>query len=126
MAQYSNNTLCFISFTKLPSDTPLYELHKVISFGFVVDYETGIIEDIITTMIVNETKEFIKHLLIGHNLNDESVDDLTEIIKYRYHASAQRALCLAFRQSCKKYFDWRKEHGLPLAKSQVLFDHHYK
>jgi hypothetical protein len=39
MAQYSNNTLCFISFTKLPSDTPLYELHKVISFGFVVDYE---------------------------------------------------------------------------------------
>jgi hypothetical protein len=63
--------------------------------------KTGIIEDIITTMIVNETKEFIKHLLIGHNLNDESVDDLTEIIKYRYHASAQRALCLAFDKAVK-------------------------
>ena len=110
---YSEKTACFIAFSKLPSNTPLYEMHKSISMGFVVNYETGIIEDIISSLIVPETKDFIKDILVGRNIHDEYIGDLTSDIEFRYHGGAQRAICVALKQCYDKYYKWREEENFP-------------
>ena len=114
MNKYGNNTACFISFAKLPSDTPLYEMHKNISIGFIINYETGEIIDLISSLIVPETKDFVKSILVGKNLHEISISDLMSEIHFRYHGGAQRAICVAFKQCYDKYFKWREEEGLPL------------
>ena len=109
MKTYSEKTACFIAFAKLPSDTPLYEMHKSISMGFVVNYETGVIEDIISSLIVPETKLFVRDLLIGHNIHEENFADIVANIQFRYHGGAQRAICVALKQCYDKYYKWRDD-----------------
>lgn len=111
---YSITTACFIAFAKLPSDTPLYEMHKSISIGFVVNYETGDLEDVITSLIVPETKAFLKDVIMPHNIHREPVSDIVNSIRYRFHGSAQKAICIAFKQCYDKYYTWRETEQLPI------------
>ncbi len=113
MKKYPNNTACFIAFAKLPSDTPLYEMHKNISMGFIIDYETGDIKDIISSLIVPETKDFVRDILVEKNIHQQSITDLVGEIQFRYHGGAQRAICVALKQCYDKYYKWREEVGLP-------------
>lgn len=114
---YSITTACFIAFAKLPSDTPLYEMHKNISMGFVVNYETGELEDVISSLIVPETKAFLKDVILGHNIHRESVSEIVECIQFRFHGSAQRAICIAFKQCYDKYYTWREQSQLPYVRN---------
>jgi hypothetical protein len=107
--EYNPTTVCFISFCKLPSDTTLHVLHKVISVGLIIDYMTGIVEDVITSLIVTETREFVKSLIMGRNIHVQSITEIINCVKFRYHGAAQRAICLGLKQSYDKYMVWREE-----------------
>ena len=107
--KYKPTTVCFISFSKLPSDTTLYELHKVISVGLIIDYTTGVIEDLITSLIVTETQDFVKSLIVGQNIHDQPISTIIKEIKFRYHGAAQRAICVGLKQSYDRYMAWREE-----------------
>lgn len=108
MNTYSEESVYFISYAKLPSDIPAAHMHKVVGLGMIINSETEIIEDVSCTLLTQEAKNFLKTILVGYNLKENGIDKMIDIIKNRYHGMAQKALCVAAKATYLKYIEWKK------------------
>lgn len=104
-----DDAVYFISYAKLPTDIPAANLHKVVGVGLIINYKTGRIVDVSCTLLTQEAKDFIKSILIGHNVHEESIDNIIEVIKFSYHGYAQKAICVAVKGSYERYCAWKME-----------------
>lgn len=110
MKTYSENTVYFISYAKLPTEISAANMHKVVGVGMIINTDTGVIEDTSCTLITEEARNFLKQVLIGYNLHENGIDPLVERVKYRFHGSAQKAICVAMKGTYEKYMTWRSEN----------------
>ena len=46
---FGEDTVYFVSYAKLPDNTSVTNLHKVVGVGFLINTKTGIIEDVMVT-----------------------------------------------------------------------------
>jgi hypothetical protein len=76
---YGDSTVYIMSYVKIPESTPVGIIYGFVAIGFVIDYNTDIIED------------------------------LVNIIKLRLHVASQKSICVALRDIDKKYQKWKKE-----------------
>ncbi|MCD5414684.1 MAG: DUF3870 domain-containing protein [Clostridiales bacterium] len=106
MKKYSEDTVYFISYARLPAEIAAAKMHHVVGVGLIINRKTGLIEDSSCTLITAEAKEFLKQILVGHNLHEEGIEALNEKIKKRFHGLAQKSLCVAVKASCNRYFEW--------------------
>ncbi|MFZ5968882.1 MAG: DUF3870 domain-containing protein [Bacillota bacterium] len=109
MKKYSEASVYFISYAKLPSEISAANMHKVVGVGLVINPINGIIEDSSCTLITEEAKEFIKQIIVGHNLHTEGIEPLIEKIKHRFHGLSQKAICVAVKGSYERYVTWKHE-----------------
>ncbi|MCC5909666.1 MAG: DUF3870 domain-containing protein [Clostridiaceae bacterium] len=109
MKYYEEDTVYFISYAKLPSEIPAAALHKVVGVGVIINNKTGRIIDVSCTLLTQEAKDFVKSVLVGHNVHEEDIDDIIQVIKHRYHGYAQKAICVAIRGSIERYNTWELE-----------------
>ncbi len=112
MKKYSDETVYFISYAKLPSEISAANLHKVVGVGLVINYKTGIIEDSSCTLITDEARGFLKQLLVSHNIHEEGVDGMINAVKSRYHGLAEKAICVSLKSSYERYMIWRSDHNM--------------
>lgn len=112
MRTYSDDTVYFISYAKLPGEMPAANLHKVVGVGLIIHKDTGIIEDSSCTLITEEARSFLKQVLVGHNLHIEGIDALIEKVKYRFHGLSQKAICVALKATYDRYMTWRNEMNI--------------
>lgn len=112
MKTYSEDTVYFISYAKLPGEMPAANLHKVVGVGLIIHKDTGIIEDSSCTLITEEARAFLKQILVGHNLHTEGIDGLIEKVKYRFHGLSQKAICVALKATYDRYMTWRSEMNI--------------
>ncbi|WP_430885505.1 DUF3870 domain-containing protein [Fusibacter sp. JL216-2] len=109
MKHYDSETVYFISYAKLPSNMAAGQLVEVVGVGLVINYKTGRVTDMSCTLITDEAKMFLKDIIVGFNLHEDSVQDLIDAISFRYHGHSQKAICVAVKQSIERYHQWRSE-----------------
>ncbi|QEK13231.1 DUF3870 domain-containing protein [Crassaminicella thermophila] len=110
MKRYSENTVYFISYAKLPTEISAANMHRVVGVGMVINIDTGIIEDTSCTLITEEARSFLKQVLVGYNLHENGIEALIKKVKYRFHGSSQKAICVAIKGTYEKYITWRNEN----------------
>lgn len=108
MKQYSNNSIYLSAHAKLPTDMPSGELYKAVDIGLVIDPDSGLIEDVSITLLTDESKAFLKQLIVGYNIDENAIEPLTEKIRQRYFGASQKAICVALRLIYEKYSGMKK------------------
>ena len=110
MKQYSENSIYLSAYAKLPTDMPSGEMYKAVDIGLIINHDSGEIEDASITLLTDEARTFLKQIIVGHNLNQRSVEPLIEKIKTRYFGASQKAICVALKLIHEKYLVWKKEN----------------
>lgn len=110
MREYDKNTVYFISYAKLPGNISAGKLHGVVGIGLIINDRTGVIEDVVSTLLTDEAKWFLKSVMIGFNLHDNDIEDLVKEINHRFHGVSVKAVCVALKSTYEKYDTWRKEN----------------
>lgn len=95
---YRDETVYFISYAKLPDNMTAGLMHKIVGLGMVINYKTGIIEDISCTLMTTVAKQFLEDVLIGHNLHENGIDSLLDKIRFRFHGNSQIPMCCSQRK----------------------------
>ncbi|WP_432662764.1 DUF3870 domain-containing protein [Wukongibacter baidiensis] len=108
MEKYDENVVYFISYAKLPANTPAANLHGVVGFGLFIDVEKGVIVDTSCTLLTEEAKIFLKEIIIGHDVHSEGITPLIEKVKLKYHGYAQKAICVILKDTYNRYLEWKK------------------
>ncbi len=109
MKHYDSETVYFISYAKLPSNMAAGLLMEMVGVGLVINYKSGRITDMSCTLLTDEAKMFLKDIIVGFNLHDDTIQDLIDAISYRYHGHSQKAICVAVKQTAERYHQWRSE-----------------
>ncbi len=103
MVKYSESTIYVSAYAKLPTEMPSAELYKSLDMGLVIDKDTGEILDASITLVTEETKAFLKSIIVGYVIDDNGVDPLITRIKSRYFGASQKAICVTLRLLLEKY-----------------------
>ncbi len=106
---YSDETVYFIAYAKLPSNISAAKLLDVVGVGLVINYKTGVIEDTTCTLITDEAKQFLKDVIVDYNLHTEGLDKLIENISLRFHGLSQKAICVALKAAVERYEIWKEQ-----------------
>lgn len=105
---YGSDTVYFVSYSKLPDDISATYVHKVVGVGFLINTKTGIIEDVMVTLISDLCKDFLAYLMVGHNIDRDGVDELVDRIEKRFYGSSQKALVVCIRGVHARYLQWKQ------------------
>lgn len=100
---YSKKTIYISSFAKLPAGIPSESVYKVLDIGLIINTETGIIENASVTLLTEVSAEFLRDIIVGFNLKENSPDLLIQEISDRYHGSAQKAIIVAIKKVVERY-----------------------
>lgn len=112
MNKYSASSIYLSAHAKLPTDMPSGEMYKAVDIGLIINYDSGLIEDASVTLLTDEARFFLKQIIVGHNINENNIESLLEMIKKRYLGASQKAICVALKQIYEKYLIWKKENEL--------------
>ncbi|MGM0378689.1 MAG: DUF3870 domain-containing protein, partial [Bacillota bacterium] len=97
-----NKEILLTGYAKLPSGITAKELYEVVAMALVVDYNTGMILKVDSTLATDVAKDFVKKLTINKNINNIEKIELS-FEKY-YYGSARNALVSSLK-SCKHQYD---------------------
>lgn len=109
---YSDETVYFISYAKLPDNMTAGLMHKIVGLGMVINYKTGIIEDISCTLMTTVAKQFLEDVFIGYSLHEKGIDPLLDAIRFRIHGNSQKSLCVVAKENYKRFNDWKKKNNM--------------
>jgi len=109
---YNDETVYFISYAKLPDNMTAGLMHKIVGLGMVINYKTGIIEDISCTLMTTVAKQFLEDVFIGYSLHEKGIDPLLDAIRFRFHGNSQKSLCVVAKENYKRFNDWKKKNNM--------------
>ena len=100
---YNENSIFLNASSRLPSSSPSSVIFNIISVGIVLDRNTGVITDCTVTLLSEGAIDFIRYLVIGHDLKKDGIKSLIQKIKYQYLGESQNAICMALERVYSKY-----------------------
>lgn len=77
-------------------------MYQNLSLGLVVDRATGQILDLGCSMVMEETVYFVRQLLVGKNLMEDT-KEMVELLRTRFFALSQKALITALYDAQNHY-----------------------
>lgn len=108
---YSDETVYFISYVRLPENIPAALFNGYVGLGLVINYKTGVIEDNSCTLITDVAKNFLKDIIMGYNIyENDGIEPLIDKIKIRFHGASQKCLTAILRDVYKKFCKWKCEN----------------
>lgn len=99
-----------ISYAKLPSNVSAAVYVGHLGLGFIVNHQTGVIEDISCTLLTKVARNFLKNLIIGYNIHENSIEPLIEKVKLLFHGNSQKAICVVLKDNYNKYNEWKNRN----------------
>lgn len=108
MEKYRETSIYISAYAKLPTEMPSAELYKSLDMGLVIDSQTGEILDAAITLVTEETKKFLKGILVGESLGEKGMEPIIEEIKARYFGTSQKAICVTLKLIYEKYLNLLK------------------
>nr|WP_312578255.1 DUF3870 domain-containing protein [Sedimentibacter sp.] len=110
---YSEETVYFISYVRLPENIPASLFNGYVGVGLVINYKTGIIEDNSCTLVTAVAKKFLNDLIIGYNIyENDGIEPLIGVIKTRFNGASQKCVAAILRDVYKKFCRWKVENNL--------------
>lgn len=104
----------FISYSKLPSNIAAAVYEGYVGVGFIINFHTGIIEDISCTLLTEVARNFLKCIIVGYNINDD-IEPLLEKIRNRFYGHSQKSICVIIQENFNLYKDWAEKQENELA-----------
>ncbi|WP_353094394.1 DUF3870 domain-containing protein [Tissierella praeacuta] len=104
------DTVYFVHYSKLPEEISATYVHKVVGVGFLINTKTGIIEDIMVTLISDLCKEFLAYLIVGHNIDRDGVDEIVDKIDNRFFGYSQKAIIVCIKGVYSRYMQWKQNN----------------
>lgn len=105
-----NKHVYIISYAKIPSNIAAAVYVGHVGLGFIINYQTGVIEDISCTLLTKVARGFLKNLIVGYNIRDNDVTTLIENVKLLFHGQSQKAVCVIIRDNYNKYIEWHSKN----------------
>ncbi|MBW4828562.1 MAG: DUF3870 domain-containing protein [Clostridiaceae bacterium] len=105
---FGEDTVYFVSYAKLPQDMSATYIHRVVGVGFLINTKTGIIEDVMVTLLSDLCKEFLCHLMVGHNIKEDGIDEIVDKVENRFFGYSQKAIVVAMKGAYRRYLEWEK------------------
>lgn len=105
---FGPDTVYFVHYSKLPDDISATYVHKVVGVGFLINTKTGIIEDIMVTLISDLCKEFLAYLIVGHNIDKDGVDEIVDKVDKRFFGYSQKAIIVCIKGIYGRYLQWEQ------------------
>jgi hypothetical protein len=105
-----NKYVYFISYAKIPSNisAAVYEGH--VGVGFIINHTTGVIEDISCTLLTKTCRNFLKGLIVGHNIEKDDIEVLINKINLLFHGHSKKAIMVISKDNYNKYTEWKKNN----------------
>lgn len=103
---YSDESVYFSASSKLPSSIPSGEVYDSLNIGFVIDKNTGIIEDVSVTLLSTGATRFLMYLINGFNLHERDPEELINELRTRYFGGSQKAIIVATKLVVQRYMDY--------------------
>ncbi|MBV1757566.1 MAG: DUF3870 domain-containing protein [Dethiosulfatibacter sp.] len=98
----------FISYSKIPSNVAAAVYEGYVGLGFIVNHQTGVIEDISCTLLTKVARDFLRSIIVGYNIDENDVEPLIERIRLLFHGHSQKAICVIVRENYNKYNEWKE------------------
>lgn len=104
-----NKTVYVIGHGRTQSDNPIMNVYSQFFIGFSVNVETDEIVDAAASVILDETKAFVRSLFVGKKFDIVREEIISEIER-RYWGSSQRALIVAYKDAVKHYTENKRKY----------------
>ncbi|MDF2564951.1 MAG: hypothetical protein K0Q53_1346 [Massilibacillus sp.] len=111
---YDKNTIYIVGNAKTQQSNPITVQYGQFFIGFVINKENGVIIDCDVSSTINTTAKFIRSLLIGKNMRDNS-EVIKQELESRYFASSQKAILVAYKDAQKKFICFKKGGQIELS-----------
>ena len=108
MNKYSENSIYLSGYAKLPLEMPSAEMYKALDIGLIINLDSGEIEDASITLLTDEAKGFLKQIIVGYNLEKNTIDPLLDKVRKRYFGASQKAICVVLKLIYEKYLSYKK------------------
>lgn len=95
---YPEDAVFVTGVAKVSKEDAINSMYGTFSLSMVIDVHTGAILDASANMVMQETVEFLKDILVGRNLLKE-VEPMTQILRKRFLAISQRAVIAALKDA---------------------------
>ncbi|MDF2521353.1 MAG: hypothetical protein K0R84_1981 [Clostridia bacterium] len=112
MRDFGEDTAYFVYYAKLPEDMSAAHLHKLLGVGFLINTKTGIVEDMMVTLLSDLCKEFLRYLIVGHNIREKGIEDLIKKVESRYFGYSQKAVIVGIKGVYDRYLKWQEKENL--------------
>ena len=88
--------------SKVTKDDAINAMYGTFSLSLVVDVHSNRILSASGNMVMQNTNDFLAHLLIGKNIVTQ-MDEMCDVLKKRFLALAQKAVIVALRDAQNHY-----------------------
>lgn len=99
---YPKNTIYITGTAKVSANDPISAIYDMFFVGIILERDSGRIVDVTCNMVRDVTSDFIKSILVGHNLGND-IEVIVEEIKERFLGIAQKAVIAAVKDARNKY-----------------------
>lgn len=93
-------------YSKLPDGMAAKNLYGVMGIGFEIDPKTDIIVNASSTLVTNMCSDFIRDILIGHDLKN-GIDGPIQDFERRYFGLGKKAIVAAMRDAYNQFEIYR-------------------
>lgn len=100
--KYSDTIIFLTGQAKPSSEDAINAMYHTFSLCLFIDNEDDKIIDIACTTVMDETEDFIRYLLCGHNLVSD-IEDIIELLKKRFFGLVQKTLIVALKDAHNRY-----------------------
>jgi Domain of unknown function (DUF3870) len=98
----SQDTIICTGYSKLPDGMAAKNLFGVMGVGMEIDPMTDCVINASSTFVTNMCTDFVKSVLVGHNLND-GVDEPIRKFERRYYGLGKKAIIAAIRDAYNQF-----------------------
>jgi len=99
----------FISYSKLPANISAAVYEGYVGVGFIINYHTGIIEDVSCTLLTDVARNFLKSIIVGYSINDD-VEPLLAKVNLKFHGHSQKSVCVIIQENFSQYEEWANKN----------------
>lgn len=111
MNGYGEDVVYFISYSKLPANTPAGIVNKLLGVGIFVNYKTKKIVGTSCTLLTEGSRDFLNEIIVGKYI-DTDMDEIIEDIKFRYNSVIQKAICNILKFNYTNYMEWEEKNSI--------------
>ncbi len=95
---YPEDSVFVIGVAKVSKDDAINTMYGNFMLGLVIDIPSYRIISVNGNMVMQETNEFLAHLLVGKNIITD-MEDMCSLLKRRFLALSQKAVIVALRDA---------------------------